>query len=208
MTFLFAEPTQLWLEISPQDQSSAWEQSQSLCQSVSRWRAYINQLCRETFISYLKEEYPQETIPRINLGTLLSLWDVVNGSFVTMGDKKFILVPTEASDDEELSVPQEWMDIPSFVGDYYLAVQVNPDEQWIRIWGYTTHEKLKNQGHYDPIERSYSLDKDDLTEDINVLWLAQELCPQETIRATMFNYGKIIIKFLYSLLAIYPLPPN
>ncbi|MGK7941773.1 MAG: DUF1822 family protein [Crocosphaera sp.] len=183
MTFLFAEPTQLWLEISSDHQSSAWEQSQSLCQSTSQWRVYINQLCRDTFISYLKEEYPRSKIPKVNFETLLMLWDVVNGSFVKMGDKKIILVPTEASDDEEISVPQEWIDIPSFVGDYYLAVQVNPDEQWIRIWGYTSHEKLKNQGHYDPIEKTYSLDKDDLIRDINVFFVAQELCLEETTRA-------------------------
>ncbi len=182
MTFLFAEPTQLWLDISPQHQSTGWEQSQALCASSSRWRAYINQLCRSTFISYLQEEYPQENIPRDQIETLLSLWDVVNGSVVNMGDKKLVLLPTEASDDEELEVPQEWIDIPRLVGDYYLAVQVNPDEQWIRIWGYTTHHKLKNQGHYDPIERTYSLDSNDLIKDLNVFFVSQELSTQETTR--------------------------
>ncbi|MCH2232297.1 MAG: DUF1822 family protein [Crocinitomicaceae bacterium] len=182
MTFLFAEPTQLWLEISPKDQSSAWEQSQTLCASSSRWRAYINQLCRSTFIRYLQEEYPQANIPRVNLETHLGLWDVVNGSMVNLGDKKLILLPTEASDDEELQVPQEWIDIPRLVGDYYLAVQVNPDEQWIRIWGYTTHHKLKNQGHYEPLERTYSLDINELIKDINVFFVSQELSTQETTR--------------------------
>jgi len=31
-------------------------------------------------------------------------------------------------------VPQEWVDIPEWAADYYLAVQVNPDSGWLRIW--------------------------------------------------------------------------
>ena len=35
-----------------------------------------------------------------------------------------MLIPSEAIDDSELEVPQEWVDIPSWAADYYLAVQI------------------------------------------------------------------------------------
>ncbi|MDZ7959053.1 MAG: DUF1822 family protein [Aulosira sp. DedQUE10] len=40
---------------------------------------------------------------------------------------------------------------------------------WIRIWDYTTHEQLKNQGKYAPQERIYAIEATQMIEDLNVL---------------------------------------
>ena len=59
---------------------------------------------------------------------------------------------------------------------------MNIPEQWLRIWGYTTHQQLKTEGRYDSRDRSYSLDGDDVIRDMKVLWVAQQLCPDEETR--------------------------
>jgi Protein of unknown function (DUF1822) len=183
--FLFADPTQLWLEIPPETQDASWQQSQSFSSPNSRWRAYLHRLCLDTFLPWLQEEY----VPRARVfphrAGVASIWEVVDGIAITMGEKRLILIPTEAIDDDELCVPQEWVDLPSWVGDYYLAVQVNPDDLMLRIWGWTTHAQLKAKGCYDRRDRTYSLERDYLIQDLSVLWLTQELCPDEMTQSVL-----------------------
>lgn len=182
MTFLFADPTELWLEIAPDLQDQAWQQSQTCASPSSCWRAYLNQLCLETVLPWLQAEYEPQA-ESLDRGSWQSIWDATNGSAILMGNKQLVLLPTEAIDNDELRVPQEWIDIPDWAGDYYLAVQVDPDERWLRVWGYTTHDRLKTQGTYDPRDRTYHLAAEDLILDLNVLWVTRQLCPEETTRA-------------------------
>jgi Protein of unknown function (DUF1822) len=182
MTFSYARPTQLWLEIPPTLSAESWELSQHFSASSSIWRAYLNHICYQVFLPWIREEYASHAAMWLKTSALPSVWEFVNGTVVVIGTKRLVLLPTEIIDEEELRVPQEWVDIPSWVGDYYLAVQVNLHEQWLRIWGYTTHQQLKNEGRYDPRDRSYCLDGDNLIRDMKVLWVAQQLCPDEVTR--------------------------
>lgn len=182
MTFSYARPTQLWLEIPPTLSAESWEQRQHFSLSSSSWRAYLNHICCQVFLAWIREEYAPDAAMWLKTSALPSVWEVVNGTVVVLGTKRLVLLPTEIIDEDEFRVPQEWVDIPSWVGDYYLAVQVNLHEQWLKIWGYTTHRQLKNQGRYDPRDRSYWLDGDEVIRDMKVLWVAQQLCPEEMTR--------------------------
>jgi len=189
------DATQIWLELSAEQQNQAWEKSQSFSLPSSRWNAYLNQLCLSAVLPWLQEEYVPKAKVWPNHTTLPSFWEVVNGTAIVADNTRFVLIPSEAIDHRELRVPQEWVDIPSWVGDYYLAVQVNPDDRSVVIWGYTTHEQLKEKGSYDVgdtpdgtlREHTYSVAKDDLILDINVLWVARQLCPEETTRTEVSN---------------------
>lgn len=55
------------------------------------------------------------------------------------------------------------MRIPLMLTFYYLAAQVKPDGEWVRIWGYTTHTELKSLAHYDSVDRTYCMDARHLT---------------------------------------------
>ena len=178
MTFLFAQSNKLWLELSETNLSQAWEQSHICSSATTRWRAYLNQLSLTCFLSYVHEELSHE-VQIWPDDPLTNLWELVEGSTLILGDKRIVLLPTEAIDEDEIRVPQEWVDIPEWVADYYLAVQVNLDEQWLNIWGYTTHQKLKEKGQYDSRDRSYSLEKPFIFQDINAFWVSQELAIQE-----------------------------
>ncbi|MFN6566031.1 DUF1822 family protein [Dendronalium sp. ChiSLP03b] len=185
MSFSCVPPTQLWLEVSPEIQDQSWQGSQSCVSLRGRWNAYLNQVCLSTFLPWLQAEYAPEASVRTDVSALLNSWEVVNGTAIHIDTKRLILIPDKTLETREFYVPQEWVDIPNWVGDYYLAVQVNPDGEWMRIWGYTTHEQLKNQGSYDSQERTYCLDANQMVEDLNVLWVVRQLYPDEPTQAAL-----------------------
>jgi len=41
----------------------------------------------------------------------------------------------------------------------------------------------ESDGHYDP--STYCLDEDDLIDDLNILWVARQLCPQEPTKSAI-----------------------
>ncbi|MDZ8224994.1 DUF1822 family protein [Nostoc sp. ChiVER01] len=169
----------LYLEITqfPEAQEQPYSTA-GACQ-----RGWINQKCLQAFLPWFQEEIAPTARVYPNNAVLPSFWEVVNGTAITFERDRLVLIPTLAMDDDELRVPQEWVDIPEWVADYYIAVQVNPDDGWMKIFGYTTHQILKTKGVYDAGDRTYSLEKEDLIPDINVLWVTRQLNQLETLRA-------------------------
>jgi hypothetical protein len=182
-TFTLNNSTHLWLEISETEQKRVWQQSQAFSTDNRRWIAYLNRLSLDTFLPWLQAEHTPDAAPYPSVASLPSIWEVVNGVGISLGTKRLVLIPTEAADLGELRVPQEWVDIPKWVADYYLAVQVNLEEGCIRIWGYTTHALLKSMGSYDGSDRTYCLDGEDLIANLSILWMASQICPEEETRA-------------------------
>ncbi len=170
-------PDQIWLEVSPDEIENKWSSQHKYSYDVARWNAFLNNLTLDAFLKWIEEEsgikeqlkvWPsREDLPRI--------WEVVNGTVIKLGETRIVLIPSGDTDTKEFCVPAEWVDIPSWAADYYLAVQVNPDGHWLRVWGYTTHKKLKQVGEYNNIRRTYSLEGEELIEDLNVMWVAREL---------------------------------
>lgn len=179
MTFSCVPPTQLWLDVSPDVQEQSWQQSQSFLTPQARWNAYLNQMSLSTFLPWLQEEYEPEATLWSDDTALPSFWEVVNGTAITVDTKRFVLIPDKTLETREFGVPQEWVDIPEWAGDYYLAVQVDLEGEGMRIWGYTTHEQLKTSGSYDPSDRTYWLDATEMIEDVSVLWVVRQLYPDE-----------------------------
>lgn len=171
---------QLWLSFSEQDKDTAWSQELNYSNDTARWNAFLNRLCLNKITDWLQVDSRIKVVIYPHDKALPIIWDVVNGTAIVLEETRLILIPSEARDTEEFSVPQEWVDIPNWAGNYYLAIQINLLENWLRVWGYTTHQKLKLQGMYDELERSYSLAEEDLINDLNVIWVKQELSLNET----------------------------
>lgn len=171
--------TDMWLEISEAEKTKIWEQSQGFSSTNRRWNAYINRLSLNTVLPWLREEYAADATVFPALKALPSIWEVVNGAGISLGTTRIALIPSEALDLSELRVPQEWVDIPNWSADYYLAVQVNLEEGYIRIWGCTTHAQLKTMGSYDASDRAYCLNGENLISNLSILWMAREICPEE-----------------------------
>ena len=183
MTSAFTEPQEVLLEISPSLQASSWQESQMYATPNSRWRAYMNQICLHGFLNWVKAEYvPEASIWHSSPG-IPAFWEFVNGTAILLKEKRVVLIPSEAIDDSELEVPQEWVDIPSWAADYYLAVQVTPDGEWVRIWGYITHTELKSLADYDQVDRTYCIDARHLIKDLNAFWMTYQFCGTEEMKA-------------------------
>jgi hypothetical protein len=196
--FNFARSSDLILEISLADRETAWQQSQKLTTPTHQWQAYLNQLCLSGILPWLQEEYTSR--PWLGAAALGSFWELTNGTPVIIDGARVVLIPSETLDLSELRVPQEWVDIPEWAGDYYFPVQVDPDEGWLRLWGYCTHEQLKRQGRYEESDRFYILDASDLVTDIGAFGVARQLCPQETTRDRIAPLAKLTLTQAQNLL--------
>ncbi|HAZ50109.1 MAG TPA: hypothetical protein DDW76_04675 [Cyanobacteria bacterium UBA11369] len=174
-------PEQIWIDISPQEREKAWQQTQNqpYSNAGSRWNAYLNCLCLNTFTRWVKEEPELEETLKIwpNDASLPSFWDVVNGTKLTLGETGLVLIPSDKSAFSEFRIPQEWVDIANWAARYYLAVNLNLDAGWMRVRGYASHEQIQQEGRCDRLDRTYVLDPEDLIADINVMWVARELFP-------------------------------
>lgn len=177
-------PTDLVLELDQATMDRAWLQSQTGSNPSSRWQNYLNQVALAVFLPWLQSSEDASAQLAGEQKTQAAVWELVNGTAIAIKDAKLVLIPSEAEDLDELRVPQEWIDLPSWKADYYLAVQVNVDQGYVRVWGYATHQKLK-QGSFNPNDRTYSLADDQLIADFNALWVARELCPHEVTQAAI-----------------------
>jgi hypothetical protein len=156
------------LPIPESVQAEAWQANRGSTTPGTVLQRYLNQVCLDTLMPWIAEASSQSlcTVRGDRAG-----WDLVNGSAIQVGARRLVIVPSEAMDRDEFSVPQEWIDAPNWMGDYYLAVEVDPDEQWIEPWGYATHAMLATQSQYDPISRAYQLEGDRLISDLSILWV-------------------------------------
>lgn len=144
--------------------------------SITNWQVDINQFCLAGIAPWLEDEFGV-TSRQIEAAARshLAIWSLVGGTAIPIdGDTRLILVPSAAIDLDELRVPQEWVDIPGWVGDYYVGVQANPASGQLRVWGYTTQAELKQQGQHDAADRSYYLAGEALT-DLAILPTARAL---------------------------------
>ncbi|MDY6786153.1 MAG: DUF1822 family protein [Cyanobacteriota bacterium] len=160
------DPDSLWLKCPIPLQKEAWDKSLNHSSSTARNRAYINFLCLNTLLPWLEDWFEEEqsvTLQVFQEESLSSFWEVVNGTAIDIGGTRLILLPSETTDLEQFCIPQEWVNIPSWQGDYYLAIQINLEQKdyfWIRIWGLAPYSTLKSLGNYDESECVYSIEQD------------------------------------------------
>ncbi|BAZ08088.1 DUF1822 family protein [Calothrix sp. NIES-3974] len=180
--FDFVSPSTLILPILPEINTRAWDSSQNLSNPSSRYQGYLNELCLQVILLWLHAEITPQAKTSFCTTALPSFWELVNGTVVDIDEQRMVVVPQESIDFSELRIPQEWVDIPEYIGDYYLGVSVNPDASYVCLWGYTTHAALKNRGSYDPHTRTYAIAQTDLIDDMSIFPTVGELCPNERTR--------------------------
>ena len=178
-------PEQIFIEFSQQQREKIWHETQKhhYYNATARWRSYLNSLCTKTVLEYLQDYIKNEPdLSSQNLkiwqeNDLSSIWNVVNGTAIELDSTKLILIPHEDKNLSEVKFPREWVDLPQWVGDYYLAVEINLDQCWLRICGYTTYQQLKEVGEHDFTDETYSIAVEELTEDLTAMWMGIELFP-------------------------------
>jgi hypothetical protein len=172
--------TQLALPIPDAISDRAWQQAQADVSIETQWHIYLNQIATALLVEYLQEDFPN-----VRVGSPENTRPLVNGSILQLNGKRLVLVPSKAIDHSELVIPQEWIDIPDWAGDYFLAVQIDPDEQMLHCWGYTTHQMVKAKAQYDANDRTYNLAASNLVADVSGLWVIQQINPQEVTQSAV-----------------------
>ena len=169
---------QLWVKFDPLSQEEkALPNSEDYSHDTAEDRAYLNTLCLNVLLDVLTEKSHLPCTMAIPLTQMPSIWEFVTGIPIKLAKTPVVIIATDYIDTDEFNVPQEWVDIPQWAADYYMAVQINLDDGWLRVWGFTTYETLKQPKNYQPSDRSYSLSEDEVIDNIPQLW---ELIKQHT----------------------------
>ncbi len=172
MSLVFDNPVQPVLALPPD--LAVWQQCESVSDPSGRWRLYLHRIGLAALRSWVEEEcdQPVHLWPTADPS---DIWQEVDGLALTLGQRRILVVLSETIDATTLQVPQEWVDIPGWSADYYVAAHVDVDEQRLALWGYGTHDQIKTQGEFDPRDRTYRLSDSDLIQDFSVFWVAQQL---------------------------------
>jgi hypothetical protein len=172
--------------------TTAWQHSRRQRTAWAQWNGYLNQIALAAGLACLQAAGWRQVVG-MNDRLADRHWSLVNGSVLTVGDKRLALIPAETVDQSELEVPQEWIDIPSWAADYYLAVYLTPDMQTLHIAGYATHQQIKQQGQLNISSRNYYFDIDALTPDLNLLQLTIDQYSTDQTRAAVLAPAAIAV---------------
>jgi Protein of unknown function (DUF1822) len=138
--------------------------------------ASSNNLCQAALIKYLQSILGLDVYPdhpsniksaQINL--------LVDGFVLSIAGVRVVFIPSEDADNSSFDLPQEWIDLSNWVADYYVPIQMNEDDQYLHLWGFVTHRQVKEAGEFDRIFRTYTVNSQDLNDDLDNLWLRCEL---------------------------------
>lgn len=179
-------PDELYCTFSWEMQTEAWQQSRRHSHPSARDRAYVGHLCLNGFIGWLAERFDSDRKSiKPYLKNLEGLWEFIDGIPILWGNTRLLLIPHQTIELTELVVPQEWVDIPELVADYYLAVQVNLDNEeedcWMRVCGFASHGEMKQKGEYRRSDRSYLLSSEAWHQDLTLLWETGGISPPKNI---------------------------
>lgn len=164
----------LWLKFSDEDQAKAEEISQGCTLKGGRHQSFLNALSSICLMKWLKITFPQMNYHQLDEENLLTIWEFVNGTPININSSNLILLPEETEDLSEFYIPQEWVDIPRFRGDYFLPIQVNLETGWLRFWGFVAYEDIKKLGIYDHTFTQYILPEQVVEGDLNLLFLFEK----------------------------------
>lgn len=172
-----AQPEPLTLEISPSVITTA--ETLINCQSTpsAAWRAYYHHIAIATLITWLQAHRPEPITPWLPPEEQRAFWEGVGGAALQWGEVRIALFATETEDLETWEIPQEWVDLPAFVADYYLAVELHieadPADSWLAVVGYATHGMVRESHRTE--EHCYALPRQALVDDLYLLFLSQRL---------------------------------
>lgn len=142
-------------------------------------RAYHNYICQVVVAKAIQEELGIEAeITWKTPDEQSQIWEFVEGSLFTLGKQRIAIIPSETILIDELHVPQEWVDIPTWAAHIYMSIQIYLDDSttgWLRVIGCATHEQMKGAAIFDRLDRRYALDVEYLIPGFDWLRLSRVL---------------------------------
>jgi Protein of unknown function (DUF1822) len=141
-----------------------------------------NNLCQAAVIQYLQASLGLDVCtayPSNIKSAQLNL--LVDGFILSIAGIRVVFIPIEDLDNDSFELPQEWMDLSNWVADYYVPIQIDVNDQYLHLWGFITHRQVKETGEFDHIFRTYTINSQNISDDLDNLWLRCELQPSSEI---------------------------
>jgi hypothetical protein len=174
LSFIDTSIDEIKIQLTDKIKTETWQQTNKLSNEISCFRGYLNLLVRETFLSWLNLMLDSNFIDNVSLEDNLSIWEFTNGNATNIDSSRIVLIPVETQDKTEFSIPEEWLKIPSWVGSYYIPVEINLEENYLTFWGYTSYEDVLNYGNLDSLNHCVDFPFEYLETDLNLICLEYE----------------------------------
>lgn len=100
---------------------------------------------------------------------------LVTGFVLTVATTRIVFIPSDEVDYDGLEIEQEWVDLSNWAADYYVPVQIDLEAKLLHLWGFISHRDVKEYGAFDRIFRTYTIDSQYLSDELDDLWLICEL---------------------------------
>ena len=177
--------SQVEIAIDPQYLTKVQSEAKDKMPNATAQQNYIvNSLCLAAASEWLEENILEsdEAIAIPEKDYLEARWSVVQGTELVLDTMKIVVIPQESSDIAGISVPREWLDIPQWIPDYFLAVQVDLEQQVIWLWGYVHSNTIKRKGTLDRTHQHYSLPLEQMSLDLELFGITHQLveAPQKS----------------------------
>ncbi|MEB3160325.1 MAG: DUF1822 family protein [Synechocystis sp.] len=174
------DPEGYYVNISSTMIETARQVSQGRRTAWGQNNAFLQRLCWDIMQPWLRENGEDLAVNQTEISAWYlrhdpDLWELTNGLGCENNQYKLVIIPSLDFDTDEFVVPQEWVDIQDFVADYYVAVQVNLEDNYAYFWGFASHAMVKHQGVYDSQARVYRLAHQQMITDGEIIWLMQGL---------------------------------
>jgi hypothetical protein len=88
---------------------------------------------------------------------------------------KIVVIPSDSLDISGISIPREWVDIPQWTPDYYLAAQLDLEQNTILLWGYVHSNTIKQQAVLNHSHQYYTLPLEKMSLDLELFGITQQL---------------------------------
>ncbi|BAQ65279.1 DUF1822 family protein [Geminocystis sp. NIES-3709] len=174
LTFIDTAIDEIKIQLTDEIKNNCWEKTNCLSNDVTCFRGYLNLLVRNTFCEWLNLMLDINFIDEMALEDNLSIWEFINGNAINIDLSQIVLIPIETQDKTEFSIPEEWLKIPLWVGNYYIPVEVNLEENYLSFWGYVSHEDVLSYGKLDSFNHCIDFPSECLETDLNLLCLEYE----------------------------------
>lgn len=166
------------IAIDPQYLTKVQSEADAKMPNATAKHNYIlNSLCLDAVSNWLEENILEEdeaiAIPKSEY--LEASWSVVTGTEITLDSMKIAVIPQANSDIAGIEIPREWVDIPQWIPDYYLAAQVDLEQKTIWLWGYVHSNTVRQQGNLDRTHQHYTLPLEKMSLDLELFGITHQL---------------------------------
>ena len=128
-------PESIWLE--PEQMEQARVISHQARGETHQWQAYLNALALLGVEQWLHERLPEQSIHR-------EVSEIATAPVLQVGEFKLCLLVTEHVLDELIPAPQTAIDEPKQASHFYVALEVNEEQEEVTIRGFLRYDQLTN----------------------------------------------------------------